>query len=592
MKRRFVFGVFVLSAIFAGSIFVDSVSAQSRSLASVGELSPEVNSIRVDDFTYAPGQLTDASGGANVSGGIWVTNTGTGNFLMVSAGSLSYTGYPSSGIGNKLDLISTAGSAEDTFRGFPTQTSGTTYAAFMVNITNTTGLALNTSTTGDYFAGFISSTSTTAFVNRVTIRAGSVAGTYQLGLRATGNAGNTQVFSTTDLPVGTTALVVISYQLVAGATNDVCNLWVNPVITNPEPAPTLSQVSASDNNDVGRFFFRQGNAGTPNASVDGVRVASSWAGLIALPAATVGDYNGDGKTDFAIVRNTGGGPSGQITWFEQNNGVAGTTTTPWGIASDQFNPGDFDGDGKTDIAVWRSGTPGNAFFYILKSSTGTFDAVAFGQIGDQPDVIGDYDGDGKWDCAIYRPGAIAGAHSFWWFLRSIDGVQIATEFGQNGDFPAPGDYNGDGKWDFVIQRNAGGGQASFQGRYGTGGSDPGGGLSFATIFGTPTDVIVPGDYDGDGKTDLAVVRGSGGLILWWIRPSGGGADFPTFFGNSATDFPTMGDYDGDGKTDISVWRPDIDPTQNNFYYLGSTSGAVQFEWGQNGDYPVANYNTH
>ena len=163
MKRTIILGPIVLSVICSVSIFDSNVSAQKR-IAGSGKVSRKlsplvVSPIRVDDFQYAVGQLTDSTGGANVSGGNWVTNTGTGNFLQVSGGSLSYTGYTSSGVGNKLDVISTTASAEDTFRNFPTRTSGTTYAAFMVNITNTTGLAANTSTTGDYFAGFISSTS-------------------------------------------------------------------------------------------------------------------------------------------------------------------------------------------------------------------------------------------------------------------------------------------------------------------------------------------------------------------------------------------------------------------------------------------------
>jgi hypothetical protein len=115
------------------------------------------------------------------------------------------------------------------------------------------------------------------------------------------------------------------------------------------------------------------------------------------------------------------------------------------------------------------------------------------------------------------------------------------------------------------------------------------------VFGTPTDVIVPGDYDGDGKTDLATVRGTAGNISWFVRPSSTGVinGGPTaVFGNSATDFPTQGDYDGDGKTDFAVWRPNADPAQNYFFFLGSTSGYGQNEWGQNGDYPVANYNSH
>jgi subtilisin-like proprotein convertase family protein len=294
------------------------------------------------------------------------------------------------------------------------------------------------------------------------------------------------------------------------------------------------------------------------------------------------DMNGDGKTDYSVVRNTGGGPGGQITWFTQ---YAGTTTAQydaWGIASDFFVPGNYDADNKTDVAVWRPASQG---YYILQSQTGTLRAEFFGLSGDDPRVVGDYDGDGKDDIAVYRAGASSGQPSFWYWRTTLAGPVFAAQWGQNGDFPAPGDYDGDGKNDFVVQRNAGGGQARFWRLFATGSSD-------SLVFGTPTDVIVPGDYDADGKTDIATIRGSGGQILWWIHPSGGGADTAQFWGNSATDFPTQGDYDGDGKTDISIWRPNADPTQNFYFVLGSTSGFFSQEWGQNGDYPVANYNAH
>lgn len=298
------------------------------------------------------------------------------------------------------------------------------------------------------------------------------------------------------------------------------------------------------------------------------------------------DMNGDGKTDWAVVRNTGGGPSGQITWFTRYNGTATDQTNAWGIASDQFIPSDYDGDNKTDVAIWRPLPGSGSSFYAILSATATVRAENFGVIGDQPDVVGDYNGDGSDDIAVFRNGALSGDPSFWYWRQTAGGPIFAVQWGQNGDFPAPGDYDGDGKNDFVVQRNAGGGQARFWRRFATGSSD-------SLVFGTPTDVIVPGDYDADGKTDIATVRGSGGQILWWIHPSAGGADTATFWGNSATDFPVMGDYDGDGKTDIAIWRPNADPLQNFYYVLQSSNGALNaFEWGQNGDYPVANYNTH
>jgi hypothetical protein len=297
------------------------------------------------------------------------------------------------------------------------------------------------------------------------------------------------------------------------------------------------------------------------------------------------DFNGDGKTDWNVVRNTGGGPGGQLTWFTTYNGGGGTQTNAWGLQGDEFTPGDYDGDNKTDVSIWRAGAPGVAGWYTLLSATAALRADTFGQTGDDPSVLGDYNGDGKDDIAVYRAGAVSGAPSFWYWRTVVSGPVFNAQWGQNGDFPVPGDFDNDGKNDFVVQRNAGGGQARFWRLFATGSSD-----SF--VFGTPTDVILPGDYDGDGKTDIAVVRSSGGQILWNIHPSGGGADTATLWGTSASDFPAPGDYDGDGKTDLAVWRPSITPGQSSFLVTGSTSGFIGFTWGQNGDYPVANFNNH
>jgi hypothetical protein len=320
---------------------------------------------------------------------------------------------------------------------------------------------------------------------------------------------------------------------------------------------------------------------------DGGSISGGWTLNITTNAPTaqqhVVDTDGDGRTDDVVVRNTGGGPSGQITWFS-NQTTGPDLYFPLGIASDQFVPEDYDGDNKTDFAIWRPLPGTGSSFYILQSATSTIRAENFGLIGDQPDVVGDYNGDGSADLAVYRPGATSGDPSTWFYRTTANGPVFFVPWGQNGDFPSPGDYDGNGSNDFVVQRNAGGGQARFFTRLSTGAIS-------SVVFGTPTDVIVPGDYDGDGKTDIATVRGSGGQILWAVLASGG-ASFQANWGNSATDFPTMGDYDGDGKTDLAVWRPDADPTQCFFFILKSTGGFEAREWGQNGDYPVANFNTH
>jgi hypothetical protein len=154
----------------------------------------------------------------------------------------------------------------------------------------------------------------------------------------------------------------------------------------------------------------------------------------------------------------------------------------------------------------------------------------------------------------------------------------------------------------MIERNDGTGHAVFWLR--TNGTN-----NISTIpFGlsgdasTTGDLIVPGDYDGDGKTDIALVRGVGASINWYVRKSSNPTANPLFatFGLSATDYPVQGDYDGDGTTDVAVWRPSTtDQSANRFYILGSQAGFSTFHWGQclagppvNCDFPTANFNTH
>jgi subtilisin-like proprotein convertase family protein len=372
--------------------------------------------------------------------------------------------------------------------------------------------------------------------------------------------------------------------------------WWTTAATNPVPTSTnrtvVSGIGGTSNppavtslnttfaltpiNGTWTLRFRDRGSGDTGAVT-----AASLDFLVEPPLQTVVDFDGDGRTDASVVRNTGGGASGQVTWYNQPAGGGPHTITPWGIASDFFTPGDFDGDGKTDIAVWRQGTPGNAYFYILQSAAGTLRSEQFGQASDDPSVIGDYDGDGKDDIAVYR------GDGNWYWRTTPGGPAFGAPWGQFGDFPAPGDYDGDGKNDFAVQRNNGNGQAAFH-IYNTATS-----TSTITVFGRPFDAVVPGDYDGDGKTDIATARVVGGQILWFTLLSSGGPYTITQWGLSATDIPAQGDYDGDGKTDIAIWRRDANPVDTNFWIRRSSNGMVSaIHWGQDGDYPVANYNSH
>jgi subtilisin-like proprotein convertase family protein len=369
--------------------------------------------------------------------------------------------------------------------------------------------------------------------------------------------------------------------------------------TNPAPVTSLNTtfggMTPAAANGTWTLSFRDA-ASADIGTVTAASLTVNPTGVVTPDDAPV-DMNGDGLTDFVIVRNTGGGPGGQITWMTNLNGIGPIQGAQWGLQGDEFVPADYDGDDKDDIAVWRPLPGTGSTWYVLNSATQTARVEQYGLSTDDPSVVDDYDGDNKADLAVYRSGTVAcpaaGCESNWFYRTTAGGPVTTVRWGQNGDFPVPGDFNGDGKADFCVQRNAGGGQGRFFVGYNAGGTLPPV-VQPSFVFGASTDVILPGDYDGDDKTDICVIRGIGGQINWFYHPSDGSADvLYQVFGNSATDFPVPGDYDGDGRIDLAVWRPDIDPTQSFFFFRKTSNGAInQFEWGQNGDYPPANYNNH
>ncbi len=99
------------------------------------------------------------------------------------------------------------------------------------------------------------------------------------------------------------------------------------------------------------------------------------------------------------------------------------------------------------------------------------------------------------------------------------------------------------------------------------------------------------DYDGDGKTDVAVVRevpvDNPTNLVWYILNSSDGS-FNIFSYGNATDFTAQNDYDGDGKTDLAVWRE-----ENGSFYIRNNNGSSNVvKWGNTGDYPIAAYDSH
>jgi hypothetical protein len=300
---------------------------------------------------------------------------------------------------------------------------------------------------------------------------------------------------------------------------------------------------------------------TDNAAGSPQTVALAGAGIV-----TTADFDGDGKSDISVFR-----PSNGI-WFvipSRNPGTA--ILQQWGANGDIPVPGDYDGDGKMDFAVWR---PSNWTWFVIPSSNPNSPIIQqWGAPGDIP-VPGDYDGDGKTDFAVWRP-----SNGTWFIIPSSNpNSPIIHQWGTLGDIPVPGDYDGDGKTDFAVWRPSNGvwfiipssnPSAPILRQWG------------ATLNGVQ-DVPVPGDYDGDGKTDFAVWRPSDGV--WSIIPtSNPGAPIIQQWGTSG-DIPVPGDYDGDGKTDIAVWRP----SNGDWFIIPSSAPSTYTitQWGTNGDVPV------
>ncbi|GEL69239.1 FG-GAP repeat domain-containing protein [Myxococcus virescens] len=172
----------------------------------------------------------------------------------------------------------------------------------------------------------------------------------------------------------------------------------------------------------------------------------------------VGDYDGDGRTDFGVYRApTSCQTQDDLFIYRASHNGAVTTFSLGAECDDLPVSGDFDGDGHTDFAVFKKrvdlggGTSWGGWYTWFSSSTlQKYWTDPQGPVGALP-VVADYDGDRVADMGTYKTGT-CGAPSTFKYVRSTDGQFITASLGECDDEPVVGDFDGDGADDLALYK--------------------------------------------------------------------------------------------------------------------------------------------
>jgi len=301
------------------------------------------------------------------------------------------------------------------------------------------------------------------------------------------------------------------------------------------------------------------------------------------------DFDGDGRTDIALYREGSRGPDApqRSVWYFMNTSNGAPYSIQWGLSLDVPAPADYDGDGKTDVGIFR-------WWDFQRGDTNEWwlsrPGIAPGHVVLNNLELGyykysrNYFGDARAEVAqLYQidvsqnPGETCFVSVY--LIADGDDFVLRKTVGDACNVnptPVPGDYDGDGHSEIAVYVNQ-----LFKvwlPPYAPGYTQP------SQVYFMDIDTPAPGDYDGDGKTDFAGVKGVNGRMIWRIKKSSTGEEStPLDFGFS-TDTPVPGDYDGDGTTDIAVFRP----SDGSWWIYNSGSGIVQtFQYGYSTDIPLA-----
>jgi V8-like Glu-specific endopeptidase len=272
---------------------------------------------------------------------------------------------------------------------------------------------------------------------------------------------------------------------------------------------------------------------------------------------SLSDFTGDGKADVAtFTRGSAGDVFVAASDGTKFNGTSALWHDRFSVGTEIPLSGDFNGDGKADVATFSRGSTADVYVALSDGTKFAGNGVLwddFFAANSETPAVGDFNGDGKDDIATFTLGTTGDV-----YVALSDGTKFGAssvwhgDFGYNAEQPYVGDFNGDGKDDIAVFTRGATGDVYVALSDGT--KFAGSGVKWHDNFAFDSETPAIGDFNGDGKADIAVfTRGTAGDVFVAL------SDGTKFVGLSAKwheyfaandELPGTGDFNGDGKDDI------------------------------------------